>query len=87
MSRVFWSSLFLCLIAALLPRQSYAKKVELDDIQIKGELHNDNRLRFYQRNRAKLENRVRIRSEFRDRIRQRYPQLDEDSKLLEQSNH
>jgi hypothetical protein len=51
----------------------FAKKVDLEDIQIKGELHNDNRLRFYQRNRAKLENHVRIRKDFRDRIKQASP--------------
>ena len=50
-----------------------AKKVDLEDIQIKGEVHNDNRLRFYQRNRAKLENHVRIRKDFRDRIKQANP--------------
>ena len=58
-----------------------AKKVELDDIQIKGELHSDNRLRFYQRNRAKLQNRVRIRTDFRDRIQRRYPLRKETKEL------
>lgn len=57
----------------LLGEPVLAKKVDLEDIQIKGELHNDNRLRFYQRNRAKLENHVRIRKDFRDRIKQASP--------------
>ncbi|MFK8137889.1 MAG: hypothetical protein AB8E15_05990 [Bdellovibrionales bacterium] len=46
----------------------FAKKVELEDIKIQGELHNDNRLRFYQRNREKLKSHVRLRSNFRDKI-------------------
>lgn len=61
--------------------EAEAKKIDLDDIQIKGELHSDNRLRFYQRNRAKLQNRVRIPSDFRNKIKSGYPKLKEHKDL------
>lgn len=72
---------FLILCLGLYSQEGFAKKLELEDIQIKGQLHNDNRLKFYQRNRAKLENRVRIRTSFRDKLKKRYPLLDESNQL------
>lgn len=73
--------IYIPLLLLALSEVSLAKKVDLDDIQIKGELHSDNRLRFYQRNRAKLQNRVRIPSDFRKHTKSGYPFLKEHKEL------
>ena len=81
MLRKTFETFSLILGIGLISQNALGKKLELEDIQIKGQLHNDNRLKFYQRNRAKLENRVRIRTSFRDKLKGRYPLLDEAEQL------
>ena len=63
----------LCLLG-LTATQSFGQRIDLNDISIQGELHNDNRLRFYQRNRARLDTQVRIPKDFRRQIRSGHPQ-------------
>ncbi|MDC0980490.1 hypothetical protein OAQ84_02005 [Bdellovibrionales bacterium] len=43
-------------------------KMDLDDLQIKGELHNDDRLRMLAREKNKLKNFVKFRTDFRAEI-------------------
>lgn len=45
-------------------------KMDLDDLQIKGELHNDDRLRMLAREKNKLKNFVKFRTDFRNEITQ-----------------
>jgi len=43
-------------------------KMDLEDVQIKGELHNDDRLRIMARERNRLKNFVKYRTNFRNEI-------------------
>lgn len=70
----------LILIASLLALTSTAlaqapavnKKLNLDDIAIKGELLSDDRMNFVRRQREELKNRVKFRTNFRQEILQEY---------------
>ena len=44
------------------------KKLDLEDLQIKGELHGDNRLRIISRDKNKIKNYVKFRTHFRKEI-------------------
>ena len=44
------------------------KKLDLGDIQIKGELHGDNRLKILARDKNKIKNYVKFRTNFRKEI-------------------
>jgi hypothetical protein len=48
------------------------KKLNLDDIAIKGELLSDDRMNFVRRQREELKNRVKFRTNFRQEILQEY---------------
>lgn len=48
------------------------KKMDLGDIQIKGELLSDDRMNFVKRQREELRNRVKFRTNFRPEILQEY---------------
>ena len=48
------------------------KKLDLGDIQIKGELLGDDRMNFVKRQREELRNRVKFRTNFRPEILQEY---------------
>lgn len=48
------------------------KKLDLGDIQIKGELLSDDRMNFVKRQREELKNRVKFRTNFRPEILQEY---------------
>ncbi|MCB0391741.1 MAG: hypothetical protein KDD58_10635 [Bdellovibrionales bacterium] len=49
------------------------KKLDLDDINIKGELHNDNRLRLVSRDKNSLKNYVKFRTNYRKAIVEELP--------------
>lgn len=51
---------------------SVNKKLNLDDIAIKGELLSDDRMNFVRRQREELKNRVKFRTNFRQEILQEY---------------
>ncbi|MCB0421314.1 MAG: hypothetical protein KDD61_09970 [Bdellovibrionales bacterium] len=58
-------------LLSILPQTVYAQsKMDLDDLQIKGELHNDDRLRLLAREKNKLKNFVKFRTDFRSEITQ-----------------
>ena len=48
------------------------KKLNLDDITVKGELLSDDRMNFVRRQREELKNRVKFRTNFRPEILQEY---------------
>ena len=59
------------LLAALLVLAPYAgaqQKMDLDDINIKGELHGDDRLRMIAREKNRLKNYVKYRTSYRAEI-------------------
>lgn len=48
------------------------KKLNLEDITVKGELLSDDRMNFVRRQREELKNRIRFRTNFRAEILQEY---------------
>lgn len=50
------------------------KKLNLEDITVKGELLNEDRMNFVRRQREELKNRVKFRTNFRPEILQEYKQ-------------
>lgn len=48
------------------------KKLNLDDINVKGELLSDDRMNFVRRQREELKNRIKFRTNFRSEILQEY---------------
>ena len=48
-------------------------RVDLDDMMIKGELHNDDRLMILSRQKNELKNYVKFRTNFRDEMLQDLP--------------
>lgn len=50
------------------------KKLNLEDITVKGELLSDDRMNFVRRQREELKNRIRFRTNFRAEILQEYKQ-------------
>lgn len=76
----YTNSMKLTLIAFVLVLTSTAlaqsptvnKKLNLDDIAIKGELLSDDRMNFVRRQREELKNRVKFRTNFRQEILQEY---------------
>ena len=49
------------------------KKIDLEDLQIKGELHSDNRMRILARDKNKIKNYVKFRTHFRKEIAEGLP--------------
>lgn len=49
-----------------------SKKLNLEDINVKGELLSDDRMNFVRRQREELKNRVKFRTNFRAEILQEY---------------
>jgi hypothetical protein len=72
---VFIFLIVFALAAAVLPFGPVwaAKKVDLDDVKIKGELHNDNRLRMMARESNSLGNYVKFRTNYRQDIVEELP--------------
>lgn len=69
--------IFIALVTALTSTASAQapavnKKLNLDDIAIKGELLSDDRMNFVRRQREELKNRVKFRTNFRQEILQEY---------------
>ncbi len=61
-------------ISLFLPALAAAKnKVDLDDVNIKGELQNDNRLRILSRERNQLKNYVKYRTNYRSEVLEDQP--------------
>ena len=59
----------LTLLFVLLPHTIEAQnKLDLDDLSIKGELHDDNRLRMLARDRNELRNFVKFRTNYRNEM-------------------
>jgi hypothetical protein len=50
------------------------KKMNLEDIAVKGELLGDDRMSFVRRQREELKNRIKFRTNFRNEILQEYKQ-------------
>lgn len=70
-----YSSIIILILSFLSTAPSAAqRKLDLDDIEVKGELHNDNRLKFYARQKNRLKNYVKFRQNYRDVIQQQVPQ-------------
>lgn len=68
----------ICLVvflSSLLSSLAFAqkKKLDLDDLTIKGELHNDDRLLILSRQKNELKNYVKFRTQYRDEIVQQLP--------------
>ena len=57
-------SLFTVLLAPL--SVSAQQKMDLEDVNIKGEIHSDERLKFYMRQKNQLKNYVKFRKNYRD---------------------
>ena len=56
-------------IALLCPMKTYAQaRVDLDDLAVKGEILNDNRLRMSTRESSRIQDRVKYRKNFRSEI-------------------
>ncbi|MCE3008996.1 MAG: hypothetical protein LW875_00070 [Proteobacteria bacterium] len=62
----------LILIVIIMPSLSFAqgKKLELDDLMIKGEIHSDNRMLLLSRQKNELKNIVRFPKNYREEILQ-----------------
>lgn len=68
---LFFISLFIVFFAHFSWAQS--KKMDLDDITIKGEFHNDDRLKLLARQKQELKNFVKYRTDFRNEITEDLP--------------
>lgn len=57
-----------------LSTDAQVKKMDLDDLTIKGELHGDDRLMIFSRQRNELKNFVKFRKSYRAEILQQLPE-------------
>ncbi|MFN7262476.1 MAG: hypothetical protein ACK5UJ_01550 [Pseudobdellovibrionaceae bacterium] len=59
----------------IMPSMSFAqgKKLDLDDLMIKGELHSDDRMLILSRQKNELKNIIRFRKNYREEILQEIP--------------
>ncbi len=66
---------FVIIVSCLFPVMglAQAKKIDLDDMMIKGELHNDDRLLILSRQKNELKNYIKFRTNYRDEILQQLP--------------
>lgn len=74
---------FLCLILILTSSQTLmgqSKKLDLDDLTIKGELHSDDRLLILSRQKNELKNYIKFRTNFRKEISQEWPEYYQNEK-------
>lgn len=60
-------------LASSLTASAQSKKLDLDDLMIKGELHNDDRLLILSRQKNELKNFIRFRTNYRDEILEQAP--------------
>jgi len=67
--------IFLILSLIITPSLSFAqgKKLDLDDLMIKGELHSDDRMLILSRQKNELKNIVRFRKNYREEILHEIP--------------
>lgn len=71
-----WSYLLIVVVIQSVPSYSFSQnRMDLGDIDIKGELHNDDRLRMISREPNSLRNHVKFRTNFRKEIVQNLPQV------------
>jgi len=56
------------------PAFAQKKKLDLDDLMIKGELHNDDRLLILSRQKNELKNYIKFRNSYREEILQQLPE-------------
>lgn len=77
MSNIIIKCMRLCLVILLLMAglmaEAQKKKIDLDDLTITGELHNDDRLLILSRQKNELKNFVKLRTNYRDEIIQQLP--------------
>jgi hypothetical protein len=72
MAALIMTLAFASLISA--PRAlAQSKKMDLDDLSVKGEVHNDNRLSILARQQNKLKDYIHYRKEFRSELYQEAP--------------
>lgn len=55
-------------LIAIYPSAKAQNKMDLDDLEIKGELHDDNRLKMLAREKNSLKNHVKFRTNYRKEI-------------------
>lgn len=70
----FISSIIVCgLLSSTSASAQTKNRVDLDDMMIKGELHNDDRLMILSRQKNELKNYVKFRTSFREEMLQELP--------------
>lgn len=70
---LLWQGLVITLALGVVPVWA-AKKLELEDVKIKGELLGDNRLRMLARERNSLKNYVKFRTNYRQDMAEELPE-------------
>jgi hypothetical protein len=76
--KIFFTSVFVLLVlyaagAGVTAEAQTKNRVDLDDMMIKGELHNDDRLMIISRQKNELKNYVKFRTTFREEMLQELP--------------
>ncbi len=78
--------LFLCLVglscSAFAQNKSPGAKVDLDDVQIKGELLSDDRINMLARKKNSLNDKIPLRTSFRQDILEELPAYFDSAKIL-----
>ena len=71
---VIVAAIVLALMFLMEPKKAHAqKKLDLDDLSIKGELHNDDRMNMLARERNELKNYVKFRKSYKAEIVEELP--------------
>ncbi len=65
--------LFFLIVIVSIHSHAQNKKLDLDDLMIKGELHNDDRLLILSRQRNELKNFIKFRTNYREEILEQVP--------------
>lgn len=68
-----WTALAFALVLYAGISGAQSKKMDLDDLSVKGEVHNDNRLSILARQQNKLKDYIHYRKEFRSELYQEAP--------------
>ncbi len=66
-------ALLILIVLAGINSPAQNKKLDLDDLMIKGELHNDDRLLILSRQRNELKNFIKFRTNYREEILEQVP--------------
>lgn len=66
-------ALLILIVLTGINSQAQNKKLDLDDLMIKGELHNDDRLLILSRQRNELKNFIKFRTNYREEILEQVP--------------